>query len=178
MIGMNNYKKIQAFTLVESMVVLAISAIMLSVALPSMTTFIDSKRNPSKSFILEDLPLAKTTARSNLESIQIIPLASKSGGNTDWSKGWSIHKIKADNSIGEALQTQGSIEEYFFASSDEFHKDPSSRLTFDQNGFASKTGSITFWSKECQGNEATRIKVLASGLFFTEHQQPCPAGDE
>lgn len=80
-----------AFTIVELMVTVAVVAILLVVAIPSMDYMLVSSRITSKtSDFIRTLNYARTEAVTRNTTIQIIPRDQEELVGSKWSKGWQV----------------------------------------------------------------------------------------
>lgn len=81
------------FTLIELMVVVSIAAILLAMAGPSFSRFIDQQRLRNGSFdMVSDLLLARSEALTKQSVVVITPT---SAGADGWSIGWSLNLVSA-----------------------------------------------------------------------------------
>ncbi|MBK7052484.1 MAG: GspH/FimT family pseudopilin [Rhodoferax sp.] len=83
----NNIIRIKGFTLIELMVTMALLAILMAVAVPSMTTFQRNAQLTSFSnTMLASINAARGEAMKRGRSARMVP----TGGGTDWNNGWVI----------------------------------------------------------------------------------------
>ncbi|MGB0958204.1 MAG: GspH/FimT family pseudopilin [Litorivicinus sp.] len=90
----------RGFTLIESLIVMAVAAIILSVAVPSMQPFVQEQRARSTAGVLmSDLVFARgEAARGNTRVV-----VTANGG--DWANGWTV----AVDGSGDLLRTSGAV---------------------------------------------------------------------
>jgi type IV fimbrial biogenesis protein FimT len=75
------------FTLIETMIVVSIAAVLTVVALPNFTQFIRDQRIKSASFeVFSTLTLARSEAVLRNTSVTVTP----TGGTTNWANGWEV----------------------------------------------------------------------------------------
>src|SRR5687768_12167853 len=87
------------FTLIETLMVVAILAVLVSIAAPSMRSFMDSQmvKTPA-SDLYSSLVLARSEAIKRNAAIDVVPSA------TDWAQGWLVRV----QSAGTVLRVQDS----------------------------------------------------------------------
>lgn len=113
------------FTLIELMVVVAVMAIMASLAAPSFQQLLAAQRVRLTGYnIVGDMVLARSEAVKRGENVTLTPVAS------NWSQGWSVNV--ASNAL--ELRSQGRV-----GNGVQFITSPAS-ITFDRNG---RTGVST-----------------------------------
>ena len=96
---MNQARMASGFTLVETMIVIAVAGILMAIALPNFTTWIASERVRGAA---NDLYAGLMMARSEAMKRNVqVDVSRTSGGLADWSAGWSV-KLAA----GTVFQTQ------------------------------------------------------------------------
>lgn len=122
------------FTLIESLMVLAILAVLVSIAAPSMRSFMDSQmvKTPA-SDLYSSLVLARSEAIKRNAAIDVVPSA------TDWAQGWRVRV----QSAGTVLREQDSYP----------------RIAIN----ASTAGTVTYGSNGRLSTSATTFRVLAPG---------------
>ena len=117
------------FTLIELMVVIAVMAIMASLATPSFQQLLAAQRVRITGYnIVGDMLLARNEAVKRGENVTLTPVAS------DWSQGWSVNV--ASNAL--ELREQGRV-----GNGVQFTTSPAS-ITFDRNGRTSVSTVVRF----------------------------------
>jgi type IV fimbrial biogenesis protein FimT len=122
------------FTLIETLMVVAILAVLVSIAAPSMRSFMDSQmvKTPA-SDLYSSLVLARSEAIKRNAAIDVVPSA------TDWAQGWLVRV----QSAGTVLRVQDSYP----------------RIAIN----ASTAGTVTYGSNGRLSTSATTFRVLAPG---------------
>ena len=101
----------QGFTLIETVMVVAVLVILASVATPSMRAFMDSQvvKTPA-SDLYSSLVLARSEAIKRNSAIDLVPSA------TDWAQGWQVRSgttvLRVQNSyprIAISASTAGTV---------------------------------------------------------------------
>lgn len=100
-------RKEKGFTLVELIVVLGISALMLSMAVPSMGKFLSNSRQAGAiNDFVGSVRMARSTAIEANTDVTICPSA---GGlnceNVDWHEGWIVFKDLDNNQVVDENDT-------------------------------------------------------------------------
>ena len=92
------------FTLIELMVVIAVAAILLTLAAPSFSSLIAAQRLRNASFdLVSDLLLARSEALKLQRTVVLTP---SSTGADGWANGWSIN---VDSSSGTVITTRSGL---------------------------------------------------------------------
>ncbi|PKG76412.1 general secretion pathway protein GspH [Shewanella sp. GutCb] len=137
---MRHYKKrINAFTLVELMVTIAIATILISIAIPSFTVFYeDSRSEAAIRNIQQSLQLARNQAISYGARVTVCPLSGTTCGD-DWENGF---KVFIDNGTIAKLDSTNGVDDKVIIVVDPFHS--SDFVSYDRNSISfSSEGSIT-----------------------------------
>jgi type IV fimbrial biogenesis protein FimT len=117
------------FTLIELMVVVAVMAIMASLAAPSFQQLLAAQRVRLTGYnIVGDMVLARSEAVKRGENVTLTPVAS------NWSQGWSVNV--ASNAL--ELRGQGRV-----GNGVQFTTSPAS-VTFDRNGRTGVSAVVRF----------------------------------
>lgn len=142
----------RGFTLIELMVVVAVAAIMASLAAPSFRSFIIGQRVKTAA---NDFAMAATLARSEAikrnGNVSMTAAASGAGG---WQSGWTI-----TSAAGDVLSRQSAYSDVVFAG-------PTAAIVYQANGrfaavpavttISGADGSIRCVSFELSGMPKTR----------------------
>lgn len=144
-------------TLIELMVVIAISAILLSIAVPSMQDFTRNRLADRLTQELQlDLAYARNQAITLSQDVIIEP-------NANWSTGWRIRQglltIREKGSANNPMADAGIIVSTYTA-------DPP--LRFDTQGRANAQGSFTIDVPDCTGNRERTISINFIGQMVTQ----------
>jgi type IV fimbrial biogenesis protein FimT len=196
-------KRINGFTLVELMIVLAIVGILSMVAAPSMRSYIsNSSSNSLSSTLLIDIMYARNQAISNDTIVKMTPIGSDpdngdsfdSGASTfspttvgvNWGLGWVIFEDDNDNDtrdLGETIiRSHGSFGPGAHISSgpgDHITSGPrvvldiANPIGFSASGFSVTTGVLTIATFGCAGDNARTIQINQIGQVIGKDVQ-CP----
>ena len=122
------------FTLIETLMVVVILAVLAGLAAPSMRAFMDSQvvKTPA-SDLYASLVLARSEAIKRNAAIDVVPTA------TDWAQGWSVRV----QSGGLVLRTQDGYP----------------RISIS----ASNAGTVTYGGNGRLSTSATTFRVLVPG---------------
>jgi type IV fimbrial biogenesis protein FimT len=122
------------FTLIETLMVVVILAVLAGLAAPSMRAFMDSQivKTPA-SDLYASLVLARSEAIKRNAAIDVVPAA------TDWAQGWSVRT----QSGGTVLRTQDGYPRISIA--------------------ASTAGTVTYGGNGRLSTSATTFRVLVPG---------------
>ncbi|GAA3951006.1 GspH/FimT family pseudopilin [Allohahella marinimesophila] len=168
----------QGFTLLELMIVLAISAILLTVGVPSFQAMIKNNRitTATNSFVSQ-----LNYARS--EAIRLnwaVNLQRKGGTPRVWSNGWTIYRdSRAKNDGGTAFV---AAEDQQLRDRDAFDGDleirsvnsASMHIAFRPNGMLSHTSTMTFAVCDDRGKDHGRmISLSRTGRVSTGPATTC-----
>lgn len=168
---LNNYNRsytprafIRGVTLLELMTVLSVVGIMLSVALPSMKGI--TANNEASRLINElklDISFARSQAVSLSDTVQVIPI-------TNWSNGWrvvqgGVTELRARGSAANPIADSGTIRSTDFSTT--------VPITFDANGRATNTGTLTLLVADCIGNKNFTLSINQIGQIIVS-EAACP----
>lgn len=121
-------RRVRGFTLIETMVVVALLAIVGALAAPNFRQFIGTMNAKSAAFdLISDLALARSEAIRGNWPVRVIP----TGGN--WANGWSIVRDAAPPA-DEALGAQTLRVRPALASSLNLPDDAPAQVVFQPNG--------------------------------------------
>ena len=111
----------RGFTLTEALIVMSILTVVLSMGLPTMTTFVREQRIRAVSFdLVSDLMLARS------EAIKRLGVISLGGHGQGWVEGWQV-RVEEGLHQGTVLQQRGAPgNQVLMAGTD--------RIEFDRNG--------------------------------------------
>jgi type IV fimbrial biogenesis protein FimT len=162
------FKRQRGFTLIELMTVLVVAAVLLGVAVPSLSSFIISSRlRSATSEIASSLALARSEAIKRSQQIVVGGLGSTAG--EEFTNGWQMW-VDADRDgtfnagdtklrVGPALPTGYTVTT----------TPASATVTFKRNGFLAVAAPVTF--KVCAASSTTGYTVTLepSGLTDTSN---------
>lgn len=148
---MTNYRTSRGFTVIELMVTLAIVAILLLVATPSMISY---KRNSELTSATNTLFAAINTARGEAMKRGMYAMVVPTGNGTDWSTGWVVFidndRSKTFNSsTDQIILTQGAMPNY---------------ITVTGNGSADGTGTAPYIMFDASGYSTQKLNAGFSAL--------------
>lgn len=144
-------------TLIELMVVIAVAAVLLTVAVPSMQTFTVNRTADRLTQELQlDLAYARNQAITLSQEVIIEP-------NNNWSTGWRIRQglltIREKGSANNPMADAGIIVATYTAAAP---------LRFDAQGRANAQGSFTIDVPDCTGNRERTISINFIGQMVTQ----------
>lgn len=144
-------RRARGFTLIETMVVVALLAIVGALAAPNFRQFIGTMNAKSAAFdLIGDLSLARSEAIRGNWPVRVIP----TGGN--WANGWSIVRDAAPP-VDTTLGAQTLRERPALASSLNLSDNAPAQVVFQPNGrMATDTDT---------GNRAWSIKSSIAGVI-------------
>lgn len=151
--------RMSGLTLIEMMVTVAILAIVVALAVPSMTDFMNSNRLTSHTAALKQaIQYARSEAVSKNQPVSVC--ASSDGvactGNDTWNQGWIV--FTNENSDGAVDAGTDTILRVWAALSDNFTVTGGATTTFSSTGERT-TGSVTFQITDPAGENARNLAV-------------------
>lgn len=171
------YEKIQrikrlnqlGFTLIELLVTLSVASILLSVAVPSFSTFIQNNLLTTQSNgFYSALALAKSEAVRRSSSVSLCPSTNGTGctGGTTWSNGWLVFVDTNNTGVvdtGEEILQVGAA----FSGGNTFSSGKN-KITFTANGFSMGSNG-TFTLCDSRGGSYSKAIILNNqGRFRSE----------
>lgn len=139
------------FTLIELMVTLAIAAVLLTIAAPSMTAF---KRNSELTSLSNTLLSAVNTARGEALKRNRAAYVTPSDGKNSWAVGWIVFVDKNNNQVFDDEATdllvfrQAAPASYFSITGSGTVTENPAYIRFDASGYpklkSNMSGNLTF----------------------------------
>lgn len=161
-----NFRTQKGFTLIELMIVLAVAAIVLTVAVPSMATFIQNNRLVTEG---NDFRVTLHVARSEAvkRGTAVTITASDSSDNTnEWGPGWTI-----TTNGGTNLQSHAALDGQSTLNS----IDNINSIQFLPTGFTAAGAQRSFLlCDDRSGAVGKLITITASGRATTQSGANCP----
>lgn len=148
-------------TLIELMVVVAIAAILMTVAVPSIQTFTVNRSADRLTQELQlDLAYARNQAITQNQEVTFAP-------NVNWSTGWSVQQngllIRQKGAADKPMADANVITSTYTAGAP---------LRFDAQGRALATGTFTIDVPGCTGSRERLISINFIGQLVTQ-EGPC-----
>ena len=180
-------KKLNGFTLIELITVVAIVGILASIAAPYLRTMIaNSNNNAVSNKLLIDIMYTRNVAITSQSNAQMIPLDATTGtgvladGSTstgvNWGAGWRIintanpnENLRRQESFGPDAQVR-SVDAANVL-------DNSTRIEFSPEGFAVTEGTLEVAVLGCAGDSARRLRINQVGQIIGTDIN-CPPGYE
>jgi type IV fimbrial biogenesis protein FimT len=133
----------RGFTMVELLTVVSVLAVIVGLAAPSFTEFLQAQQVKGLSYDLTgDLMLARNEALKRNASVRI------TRGGADWSQGWSVVSV----SDGESLSTRNPAAQQVTVTG------APSTITFDFNGrVSSPTNSVRITISSTTGHRCVQL---------------------
>lgn len=166
----------QGFTLIELLIVIAILAILLTLAVPS---FVGFQRNSELTSAANSLASALNAARSEAMKRNVYAMVVPAdAGRTDWSKGWIVFVDANLNGVYDATEplvlTRDALPSYITLAGTDTARTGTPYLMFDGSGFLRTTGgttasntTISFSRSDVSGTasfaQIRRLKVATTG---------------
>lgn len=191
-------KKNHGFTLVELMIVISIVGLLMSIAVPSMRTYIsNSAANSLGNTLLIDIMYARNHAISNTVIVKMLPLDPRTGARSyepdepasagvNWGLGWLIFVdtndndeldndefiIRQQNSFGLSAHISSGPGDHI-TSGTEAILDANSPIGFDSLGFPSSVGVLSVATNGCAGPNGQYIQINQIGQVISRSSD-CP----
>ena len=155
----------RGFTLLELLVLLAVVAILLTVALPNFYASLESNRELSEMGTLAAaLALARNTATQSGSDVLMCASAnglSCTGG--DWSQGYAVAYVTPPMHTASVIRRFPAMP-----GSNTLMNSAGDHVVFHSNGFTDLAGTATFTLCDRRGvSQARALDLLVSGLFQT-----------
>ena len=158
------------FTLIELMVTLAIAAILLMVAIPSMTTY---KRNAELTSATNTLLGSINAARSEAMKRGMNAMVVPTNNGTDWNAGWIVFVYKFvagrtpayayDATYDTLISSQASLPSYVSISASGTAGSSAPYVMFDASGFGKtkgEAGMVTNFTFNIARNDVAGAEIF------------------
>ena len=171
-----SHKRAFGFTLIELMVTIAIAAILLTVAVPSFTTYLrNAELTSASNNLIATINTARGEAMKRNRRTMVVPTSN----GTDWTTGWVVFvDLNGNNSYDSAtdltVTTKTALPSYLSVTGTGSANDPTAPyIMFDASGYAAVVGggfgglTLSISRNDVTGsqlvNETRRIKIGRTG---------------
>lgn len=159
-------RKHTGFTLIELMVVLAIAAILMTLAVPSFRSTIQNNRIATQANdLVSTLQLARGEAiKRGVRVIVCVSTDQATCTGTNWAGGWvTFADTNANGSVdvGELIKVSGALDGGSTLTSTGFASATS--VQYQPSGFSSAAGTFNLSIPGCTGSEVRVISVVNTG---------------
>ena len=176
---MQSKQACRGFTLIELMVTLAIAAVLMLVAIPSMTAY---KRNAELTSATNTLLSAINSARGEAMKRGMNAMVVPTGNGSSWNTGWVVFVDKDrtqvyDAAADQTVLSQGPLPSYFNITGNGTANTSAPYIMFDASGYSKmKSGgfgalSFTLTRTDLSGaqllDQTRRIVVASTGRVRT-----------
>lgn len=157
----------RGFTLIEMLVTLAIFAVLLMIAIPSMRPFLQSQSVKNASMdINASVALARSEAIKRNATVDVI-----ANNATDWSQGWVVSQTTTTPAATITIRKQAALSNIAIAIAP-----ASASFSFDGNGRMTTTGfTFTITPLNQTGSQPLCLTVTAGATGRVESTKvTCP----
>ncbi len=173
-------KRQKAFTLVELVIVISLTAILLGIGIPSFRTLIQNNRLTSHANeFVATLNLARSEAIKRGTDVQITAMDSSDAGD-EWGKGWTVWvDLDGDTNLdpAEALRIVAAFDDSTTLNSLDANEDQDD-FTYQSNGALRLTVLATQTMELCDnvraGETGRRIRIAPGGYISMYSNLTCP----
>ncbi len=173
-------KNSKGFTLLELMVTLAVSAILMFIAVPSFVSFIRSSQLTTQAnAFFTDLSLTKSEAVKRNARVSICSSSNGTtcSGSSNWATGWVVFTDVSGvsgtlDSTDELLRTHGEIkgEATFTSTGDTFVQFTASGYSSTYNDASATETVFTLDHSKCTGDQRRVISVAPFGRVQVDRE--------
>lgn len=136
------------FTLLELLVTISVAAILVAVAIPGLTTFVQNSRDDSEAdSLISSLQYARSEAVKRDANVEVCASSDEAtcNGGTAWNTGWIVETVAAPPAAAEVLQAIPALGGGNTLSGT-LNGGPVSEVTFQPNGFDAAAGGVGNYS--------------------------------
>jgi len=168
-------KKNSGFTLLELVIVVAVVAIIMTIAIPSMSTFNKNDRlttNINK--LIGQLAYARSEAVKLSQRVVICTSSdfASCSGSSDWEDGWIMFIDATPNGAVDGTETVLRVEQPLGGNQTLTPSTFTSQVTYDNRGFSTSTGSFLLCDDR-NGDFGKTINISNTGRVRLEVHSTC-----
>ncbi len=156
--------KQHGFTLIELMIVLSLSIILSSMALPFLSSFVQNNQSiADTNLLVSSLHLARSEAVKRGRAVVVCASADQitCSTNLDWTTGWMVF----DDTDGNSNFTVGeTVLKVFSLNSQNMLLGDVDRIEYRSVGSTVVAGNFTMFPPDCDDSYARLIRVQNTGL--------------
>ncbi len=149
------------FTLIELMIVLVIAVVLVTIAVPAFSTFLNNQRVTTQANnLVTAIHLARSEAVKRGDVVELCASSDASSCNSsDWSQGWIVREPGVG---GDVIRVWGSVPQPGHLNANDTSL---SEIEFNALGGIEGSGDHEFelWFDECSGAETRLIELNKSG---------------
>ena len=158
----------RGFTIVETMVVLSIAAILLIIAIPNYRSFMTTNQASNATFLLNaSIQLAKSEAMRRSKNVSVCPVSTAGGtscgSGPSWQYGWLVVEVST-NTVLKVYRPSGM---------ESVTNNLNGSVTFSSKGLLQPINPYTFTIKPSGCTQGFQLSVSTSGQT-TSTRVSCP----